>query len=170
MKEKKYIWKKISKFKCIEISVLIILVFVPQPPILEMVPQMLFCSVSSKGKNKIEQNCTKQQQQKPHKVSQVQMQYSFSKFFSMLVYFSCFLIKGREREKKKRVWQQVCEWLSPAVALHRLEVWRSQSFASSRWPCLQGVSPASLQDLTLGGTCFLLPPSSCHLGILLVLL
>jgi hypothetical protein len=31
-------------------------------------------------------------------------------------------------------------------------VWRGQSFASSRWPCLQGVSPASLQDFTLGGT------------------
>jgi hypothetical protein len=26
-----------------------------------------------------------------------------------------------------------------------------QSFASSLWPCLQGVSPASLQDFTLGG-------------------
>jgi hypothetical protein len=31
-------------------------------------------------------------------------------------------------------------------------VWRGQSFASFRWPCLQGVSPASLQDFTLGGT------------------
>jgi hypothetical protein len=29
-------------------------------------------------------------------------------------------------------------------------VWRGQSFASSQWPCLQGVSPASLQDFTLG--------------------
>jgi hypothetical protein len=29
------------------------------------------------------------------------MQYSFSKFFSMQVYFSCFLIKGRERGKKE---------------------------------------------------------------------
>jgi hypothetical protein len=48
-------------------------------------------------------------------MSQVQMQYSFSKFFSMQVQFSCFLIKGREREKK-RVWRQVCEWLSVAVA------------------------------------------------------
>jgi hypothetical protein len=36
-------------------------------------------------------------------------------------------------------------------ALHSLEVWRSQSFASSRWFFLQGVSPASLQDFTLGG-------------------
>jgi hypothetical protein len=27
-------------------------------------------------------------------------------------------------------------------------VWRGQSFAFSRWPCLQGVSPASLQDFT----------------------
>jgi hypothetical protein len=30
-------------------------------------------------------------------------------------------------------------------------VWRGQSFASSRCPCLQGVSPASVQDFTLGG-------------------
>jgi hypothetical protein len=36
--------------------------------------------------------------------------------------------------------------------LHRLEVWRGQNFASSRWPCLQGMSPASLQDFTLGDT------------------
>jgi hypothetical protein len=37
-------------------------------------------------------------------------------------------------------------------ALHWLEVWRGQSFASSRWFCLQGESPASLQDFTIGGT------------------
>jgi hypothetical protein len=49
MKEKIYIKKKNSKFKCNEITVLIILVFVPQPPILEMVPQMLFCSCLIKG-------------------------------------------------------------------------------------------------------------------------
>jgi hypothetical protein len=30
-------------------------------------------------------------------------------------------------------------------------VWRGQSFASSWWPCLQDVSPASLQDFTVGG-------------------
>jgi hypothetical protein len=44
--------------------------------------------VSLKGKNKIEQNRTKEnkkQKKKPHKVFQVQMQYSFSKFFSMQV-------------------------------------------------------------------------------------
>jgi hypothetical protein len=61
--------------------------------------------VSSKGKktgkNKIKQNHTKQNKKKPHKVSQVQMQYSFSKFFSRQVLFGCFLIKGREREKKE---------------------------------------------------------------------
>jgi hypothetical protein len=51
--------------------------------------------------------------QKYHKVSQVQMQYSFSKFFSMQVWFSCCVIKGRE---KKRVWRQFCKWLSEAVA------------------------------------------------------
>jgi hypothetical protein len=31
--------KKISKFKCNKVSVLIILVFIPQPPILEMAYQ-----------------------------------------------------------------------------------------------------------------------------------
>jgi hypothetical protein len=31
-------------------------------------------------------------------------------------------------------------------------VWRHQSFASSQWFCLQCVSPASLQDFTIGGT------------------
>jgi hypothetical protein len=30
-------------------------------------------------------------------------------------------------------------------------VWRGQSFASSWWFCLQGVSSASLQDFTIGG-------------------
>jgi hypothetical protein len=30
-------------------------------------------------------------------------------------------------------------------------VWRGQSFASSWWPCLQGVSPASFQDFIVGG-------------------
>jgi hypothetical protein len=41
--------KKTSKFKCNEVSGLIILVLVPQPPILEMVPQMLFCTCLIKG-------------------------------------------------------------------------------------------------------------------------
>jgi hypothetical protein len=36
-------------------------------------------------------------------------------------------------------------------AVRRLKVWRSQSFASSWCFFLQGVSPASLQDFTLGG-------------------
>jgi hypothetical protein len=31
-------------------------VFIPQPPILEMVPQMLFCSCLIKGRHKVEQN------------------------------------------------------------------------------------------------------------------
>jgi hypothetical protein len=34
-------------------------------------------------------------------------------------------------------------------SLHQLEVWRGQSFASSQWHCLQGVSPVSLQDFTI---------------------
>jgi hypothetical protein len=52
------------------------LVLVPQPPILEMVSQKKFYHCLIKGEKK---------QKKPHKVSQVQMQYSFSKFFSMQV-------------------------------------------------------------------------------------
>jgi hypothetical protein len=36
-------------------------------------------------------------------------------------------------------------------ALHRLEVWRGQSFASSQWPCLPGVPPAFFQDFTVEG-------------------
>jgi hypothetical protein len=51
------------------------------------------CSVvvSSKGTHKVEQKCThtktnkQTNKQKPHKLSQVHMQYSFSKFFSMQV-------------------------------------------------------------------------------------
>jgi hypothetical protein len=37
-------------------------------------------------------------------------------------------------------------------AMSRLGVWRSQSFASSWWFFLQGVSPAFLQDFTLEST------------------
>jgi hypothetical protein len=37
-------------------------------------------------------------------------------------------------------------------AMCRLEVWRGQSFASSRWFFLLGESPVSLQDFTLGDT------------------
>jgi hypothetical protein len=71
----------------------------------------------SKGKNKINQNCTKQNKTKTQKVSQVQMQYSFSKFFSMQVCLVVVSSKvGREkRKKKKRVWRLFCEWLSVAI-------------------------------------------------------
>jgi hypothetical protein len=31
-------------------------------------------------------------------------------------------------------------------------VWRGQSSVSSRWFCLQSVSPAFLQDFTIGGS------------------
>jgi hypothetical protein len=36
-------------------------------------------------------------------------------------------------------------------SLCRLEVWRGQSFASSQWPCLPGVSAAFLQNFIVGG-------------------
>jgi hypothetical protein len=37
-------------------------------------------------------------------------------------------------------------------SLCRLEVWRGQNYVSSQWLCLQSVSPASLQDFTIGGS------------------
>jgi hypothetical protein len=37
-------------------------------------------------------------------------------------------------------------------SLRQLEVWRGQSYAFSQWLCLQNVSPASLQDFTVGGS------------------
>jgi hypothetical protein len=53
--------------------------------------------VASKGK-KLKNKAT---QNKNHlKVSQVQIQYSFSKFFSMQVLFGCCLIKGRWKKKE----------------------------------------------------------------------
>jgi hypothetical protein len=108
------------------------------------------CSVvvSSKGMHKVEQNCTKKnpknkKQKNPHKVSQVQMQYSFSKFFSMQVYFGCFLIKGREREKKSL--ETVLWMLSAAVAclttavslllLEALFIQISGVSLALTWPC-----------------------------------
>uniref|UniRef100_A0A8C0ZS39 Dynein axonemal intermediate chain 3 n=1 Tax=Castor canadensis TaxID=51338 RepID=A0A8C0ZS39_CASCN len=60
--------------------------FAPQPPIWRWCLRCCSVVVSSKGKNNINQNCTKQNKTKTHKVSQVQMQYSFSKFFSMQEY------------------------------------------------------------------------------------
>jgi hypothetical protein len=36
--------------------------------------------------------------------------------------------------------------------VHRLEVWRGQSYASSQCLCLQSVSLASFQDFTIGGS------------------
>jgi hypothetical protein len=42
--------KKISKFNCIKVSVLIILMLVPQPAILEMVSQKWFCHCLIKRK------------------------------------------------------------------------------------------------------------------------
>jgi hypothetical protein len=37
-------------------------------------------------------------------------------------------------------------------SLLHLEVWRGQSYAFPQWLCLQNVSPASLQDFTIGGS------------------
>jgi hypothetical protein len=49
---------------------------------------------------------------------------------------------------RKPSWFLHLTWSGDAMC--RLEVWRSQSFASSRWFFLQGVSPVSFQDFTLG--------------------
>jgi hypothetical protein len=57
-----YIYKflKIFKFKCNKVAILIILVFVPQAPILEMVPEKLFCGCLIRGeKDWKNQNKTK---------------------------------------------------------------------------------------------------------------
>jgi hypothetical protein len=72
--------KKISKFKCNKVSVLIILVFLSLQS-WRLCLRSSSVVVSSKGKKAKTKHNTKQK--KPHKVSQVQMQYSFSKFFSM---------------------------------------------------------------------------------------
>jgi hypothetical protein len=37
-------------------------------------------------------------------------------------------------------------------------VWRGQSYASSQWLCLQSVSPASLQEFTIGRLAFCFLP------------
>jgi hypothetical protein len=70
-------------------------------------------SLSHQRGKKPTQTKPNQTNKKHHKVPQVQMQYSYSKFFSMQVYFSCCLIRGR---KKKKSLETVCEWLSVAVA------------------------------------------------------
>jgi hypothetical protein len=62
-----------------------------------------------RGKKQTKENKTT----KHHKVSQVQMQYNFSKFFSMQVCSS--VVVSSKEEKKKRVWRQICECLSEAV-------------------------------------------------------
>jgi hypothetical protein len=77
------------------------------------------CSVvvSSKGTHKVEQNYTHthththtyKKTKKPHLVSQVQVQYSFSKFSTC----RCNLVvlsSKVERKRKKRVWRQFWEW------------------------------------------------------------
>jgi hypothetical protein len=56
-------------------------------------------------------------------------------------------------------------------ALCQLEVWKGQSFASSRWFCLQSVSPVSLQDFTIGGmlSASSLQPPSWNLQLVFIL-
>jgi hypothetical protein len=76
-------------------------VFVPQPPVLEMVPQMLFCSCLSKGKNKIKWNHTKQK--KPtkcpkFKCNTVSVSFSACRHSSVVVSSKV----GREKRKNKK--------------------------------------------------------------------
>jgi hypothetical protein len=96
------------------------------------------------------------------------MRYSFSKFFSIQVQFSCCLIKGRER--KKRVWRQFCEWLfeaaaylPDAVSLLLLEALFMQISGVSltlTWPCRLCLLRVLLST-TATGTSF---PLSKHTG------
>jgi peptidoglycan biosynthesis protein MviN/MurJ (putative lipid II flippase) len=97
------------------------------------------------------------------------MQYSFSKFFSMQVYFGCFLIKGKEREKK-RVWRPDCELLSAAVAclpaavslllLETLFMQISGVSLALTWPCRLCL----LRFLLCVSLCYKLSPFQAHWG------
>jgi hypothetical protein len=134
------------------------------------------CSVvvSSKGMNKVEQNYTHTHTHththKPHQVSQVQMQYSFSKFFSMQVQFSCSLIKGREKKRKKKSLETILRMVSTAVAclpaavsLLLLEALFMQISGVSlvlTWPCRF----CFLRVLLCVSLCYKLSPFQAHWG------
>jgi hypothetical protein len=89
-----------------------------------------------KNPNQTKQNNTKQK--KHHRVSQVQMQYSFQ-------YADVVQLLSHQRKKEKKVWRQVCEWLSAAVAclpvavslllLEALFMQISRVSLALTWPC-----------------------------------
>jgi S-adenosylmethionine synthetase len=60
-----------------------------------------------KQKKKRKEKTNKQTNKKHHKMSQVQMQYSFS--FSACR-CSSVVVSSKEEGKSKRVWRQFCEW------------------------------------------------------------
>jgi hypothetical protein len=59
-------------------------------------------------------------------------------------------------------WFLCISWFGEAMC--RLGVWRCQSFASSWWFLMPGVSPASQQDFYFKEHTLAHPSSSCHLG------
>jgi hypothetical protein len=77
-----------------------------------MVSQEYFCHCLIKGeKNKTKPNNTKQNNATKcpkFKCSTVSVSFSACKYSSVVV--------SSKEERKKRVWRQVCEWLSEAVA------------------------------------------------------
>jgi hypothetical protein len=101
--------QKNSKFICSKVSDLIILVLVLQPPVLKTSQCLCSSSVvfSSWGKNK--------QKKKPKKIKNPKFKcntVSVSPLASGVVVSS----KEEGKKKKKRVWRQICECLSEAVA------------------------------------------------------
>jgi hypothetical protein len=121
------------------------------------------------GKTNIKQNHTKQKKKTTHKVSQVQMQYSFSKFSAC--WCSLVVVSSKVgREKKKRVWIPFCEWLSEAVApllaavslllLEALFMQISGVSLTLTWPCRLCL----LRVLLCTNHCYKLSPFQAHWG------
>jgi predicted transcriptional regulator len=79
-------------------------VLVPQPPILEIVSQKYFCRCLIKG----EKEPKKSEHHKVFKCHTVSVSFSACRC-------RLFVVSSKE-ERKKRVWRQLCEWLSEAVA------------------------------------------------------
>jgi hypothetical protein len=80
-------------------------VFIPQPPILDVVSQKYFCHCLIKG----DKNKTKKPQKCPRfKCNTISVSFSACRCSSVAV--------SSKVGRKKRVWRQFCEWLSEAAA------------------------------------------------------
>jgi hypothetical protein len=129
--------------------------------------------VSSKGKKtgktKIKQNHTKQNKKKPTKCPKFKCN-TVSVSFSACRCSSVFVSSKVGREKKKRFWRQVCEWLSAAMArlpaavsLLLLEALFMQISGVSlplTWPCRLCL----LKVLQFLSRCYKLSPFQAHWG------